>query len=102
MFHVLENLALAFTEFDPAFEQTQPTKDGGEQVVEIVRNTPGQLPQRLGLACLDELLGQSVLGRYVHQRADPAGFVVGPWGALIEYVYRRPVGPLPSIIESFR
>src|SRR5690606_1274208 len=100
--HVVENLPFAFAELDPPFEQTQPTKNCSKQIIEIVRNAPGELAQRLGLACLNKLLGQRMLGGYVHQRADPAGFAVGPWRALIEYVYRGSVGPLPSIMENFR
>ena len=65
-------------------QQVAETDDGGQQIVEIMGDAAGQLPHRLHLLRLDELLLQRLLGTDV-QHIDDAG------GAF--FAQMHPAGP---------
>ncbi len=48
------NVGLTLRQF--ALKQVEPADDDGEHVVEVVRDTAGQLPYGLHLLCLAQLL----------------------------------------------
>src|SRR5690606_15469156 len=102
MAHMLEDVLLAIPECDPAFEQPQTAENRSQQIVEIVRNTSGELPERFRLTGLNELFLQGVLGRHVHQRANPVFSTVRRWRTLVDYPDDFAVPTLPPIMQGRR
>src|SRR5947209_4269929 len=97
-----EHALLLVTKLGAALEQAEPADHRSKQVVEIVRDPAGQLPDRIHLLSLDQLAFERPLLADVREGArefDRLSVSILEQHRLVEKVLVGSIGALPAIFD---
>ncbi len=100
-----DDLPVLLLQRQPPLDQPEPAEYGCEQVVEVMGDTPGQLPDRVHLAGLEELVLELLAVADVEQGAGILGGIAvarSEQDGLVEEMLVMAVGALPAIFDRHR